>query len=72
MASKVSMRCYRVRETGGAYVAPEGHAMPARAWHVLLRNVEEASGPQWGIAEIQLTVFHACHYVVGQTYDFEV
>jgi hypothetical protein len=63
--------CAKVRTTAGAITAPDGHSMPCRAWHVQMTSVEEPMGPQWGIADVMITVLHECHFVEGQIYELD-
>ena len=28
-------------------------------------------GPQWGIADVMITVLHECHFMEGQVYELD-
>lgn len=64
-------RCLKVRVAVGAYEGDDGKSTPCRAFQVYLRNVEEQRGPQWGVADIMLSVLHECHYVADQVYTID-
>lgn len=63
-------KCVKVRTAVGAFTDPKDKmSRPCRAFQVQFFNVEEQQGPQWGVADIMMTILHECHYVEGQVYD---